>query len=100
MDDEVLRMVLTSAPAAGLLLVSARYLWHVQVAVTARFDHLLQKMRADIVDLERHNERLEAQLSTERDARRADNHRCDEQLIELRSCIALLSPFFGDPPTT
>jgi len=91
MDDELLRQFLGAVPAAGLLLFTARYWWRIQTVVTDRFEHLLESMRTDIT-------RLEAQLSTERDARRGDNHRCEEQLGELRACLALLSPLFTEHP--
>ena len=107
MSDESIRLLITAIPAAGTLLFTARYVWQIQKAVTARFEHLLHVLREDIVNLERRNAvqdativRLEGQLSVERDARRADNHRCDEALTELRRRLAQLTPPFGIPPTT
>ena len=70
MSDESIRLLITVGPAAGTLLFTARYVWQLQQAVTARFEHLLHVLREDIVRLERANERLESQLSVERDARR------------------------------
>jgi hypothetical protein len=97
MSDDTLRLLITTIPAAGALLVTARYVWQIQRAVTARFEHVLQQLRSDIVTLERANERLEGQLSVERDARRADNARCDAQLAELRRRLAQLTPPGGYP---
>jgi len=99
MSDELLKLILTAFPAGGVLLFAAFYIWKVQDVVMARFEHLLQALRSDIVDLERANERLEHQLSVERDARRADNHRCDEALTELRRRLAQLTPPFGTKET-
>jgi hypothetical protein len=99
MSDESIRLLITAVPAAATLLFTARYVWQIQKAVTARFEHLLHVLREDIVELERANERLELRLSIERDARRADNHRCDEALADLRRRLAQLTPPFGTPPT-
>ena len=99
MSDESIRLLITVVPAAGTLLFTARYVWQLQQAVTARFEHLLHVLRQDIVQLERANERLEQRLSIERDARRADNARCDQQVAELRRRLAALTPPFGTPPT-
>ena len=98
MSDESIRLLITAVPAAATLLFTARYVWQVQAAVTARFEHLLHVLREDIVQLERANERLEQRLSIERDARRADNHRCDEAMTELRRRLAELTPPYGMPP--
>ena len=99
MSDESIRLLITAVPAAATLLFTARYVWQIQKAVTARFEHLLHVLREDIVELERANERLELRLSIERDARRADNHRCDEMMTELRRRLAELTPPYGIPPT-
>jgi hypothetical protein len=106
MSDESIRLLITVIPAAGTLLFTARYVWQLQQAVTARFEHLLQVLREDIVGLERRNAaqditivRLEGQLSVERDARRADNARSDRQIIELRRQLAKFTPPYGTPPT-
>jgi uncharacterized small protein (DUF1192 family) len=106
MSDESLRLLITAVPAAATLLFTARYVWQIQRAVTARFEHVLHVLREDVVNLERRNAvldativRLEARWSTERDARRADNHRCDEQITELRRRLAQITPPYGTPPT-
>jgi uncharacterized coiled-coil protein SlyX len=106
MSDESIRLLITVVPAAGTLLFTARYVWQLQQAVTARFEHLLHVLREDIVGLERRNagqdvtiQRLEPQLSVERDARRADNARCDRQVAELRRRLAQITPPHGIPPT-
>ena len=99
MSDEAMRLLITVVPAAGTLLFVARYLVQLQRAVTARFEHLIHVLRDDVVRLERANERLEHQLSIERDARRADNHRCDEHITELRRRLAQFSPPYGIPQT-
>jgi hypothetical protein len=99
MSDESIRLLITVVPAAGTLLFVARYLLQLQKAVTARFEHLIHVLRDDIVGLERANERLELRLTLERDARRADNHRCDEQITELRRRLAQFTPPYGIPPT-
>jgi hypothetical protein len=99
MSDESIRLLITVVPAAGTLLFTARYVWQLQQAVTARFEHLLHVLREDIVNLERANERLELRLTLEREARRADNHRCDEQITELRRRLAQFTPPYGTPPT-
>jgi uncharacterized coiled-coil protein SlyX len=113
MSDESIRLLITVIPAAGTLLFTARYVWQLQQAVTARFEHLLQVLREDIVGLERRNAaqdvtiiRLEGQLSVERDARRADNHQHNEAMnamtetvASLRRQLAQFTPPYGTPPT-
>jgi uncharacterized coiled-coil protein SlyX len=113
MSDESIRLLITVIPAAGALMLTARYVWQLQRAVTARFEHLLHVLREDIVGLERRNaaqdvtiQRLDGQLSIERDARRADNHRCDEAMTamaetvaSLRRQLAQFTPPYGMPPT-
>ena len=99
MSDEAIRLLITVIPAAGTLLFVARYMVQLQRAVTARFEHLIHVMREDIVRLERDNERIELQLTLEREARRADNHRCDEHITELRKRLAQFTPPYGTPPT-
>jgi len=98
MSDEGLRLLAT-LPAGALLFIAVRWLFALQKAVTTRFEHLILSLKADIVDLERRNDKLESDLSTERDARRADNHRCDEQITELRRRLAQITPPYGTPPT-
>jgi hypothetical protein len=98
MSDEAMRLLITVIPAAGTLLFVARYLVQLQRAVTARFEHLIHVLRDDVIRLERANERLEHQ-SVERDARRADNHRCDEALADLRRRLNQFTPPDGTPIT-
>jgi len=85
MSDELLRLILTATPTGGLLLFAARYVWRIQAVITARFEHVLQVLRQDIVTLER-------ELAEERSARRRDNEHCDRALTELRRRVNNLNP--------
>jgi predicted RNase H-like nuclease (RuvC/YqgF family) len=99
MSDESIKLLLSVVPSAAALLLTARFMWQIQRAAIARYEHNLQALREDIVRLERENERLEARLSAERDVRRADNARCDRQIAELRRRLAQFSPPHGTPTT-
>ena len=95
MSDETLKLLITTVPSAAALLVTARWMWNIQKAAIARYEHNLQALRSDIVDLER-------QLANERKERRSDNAHCDEQLTDLRRRMAQMrygTPPYGNPVT-
>jgi len=81
--QEAIRDLIAYPIGAGILIWCAWWMWRLQQVMFLRMEHVVGRLRDDLRDAEKHNDKLEAELSVLRDRMRADRQQCDEQIARL-----------------
>lgn len=83
MTANTIREVIAYPVGAGLLIWCAWWMWRLQNVIELRFQHVVARMRDDLLDMERAKDKIEAELAVVRDALRSERARCDQEIADL-----------------
>lgn len=87
MTAEAIRDVVAYPVGAGILIWCAWWMWRLQQVMFLRMEHVVGRLKDDLVEAEKRNDRLESELSTMRDQLRAERAHCDTSIAELRATV-------------